>query len=551
MKTGFQILSGSNHNQEIIAKALQIQNRYALAERRSPILGFYNSPPNNIISLPYNYQTLINLWLNNEVTRTVGEAIIKEVEKKAHMIQAKWQCKCNVCGSEFKNEKKVCSECDGTDFTYPDPLQRQIAEAFDKRPNSDNTVSQINESLLRYMLSVDDHWVSYQAGNISTLKAPTIQVEDSVYMRVVWTEETGRIGNGEYFCPICTREDPAASYNLGEHCVKHPDVKLQETAYVYDKGGVKARFARDEIYHGMIDPWLPGFYGNSRLISALRIVLSVAAMDRFNYDNYSTGKLAQILVFMGLSQPDANDLAVQVKKQIDSFGVDGKEEQLRTLLIGGKDGVAAVDAMPPSDKMQSLDWWKLWREAYCGLYGVTPIMAGIVDSGKTGNNPRMQIDVDNNTVEHFQASIEAIYNTFIYPKLGVTDWEWVYCPIEEKDEIQEVTVLNSKLDAMAKAVNLGLDVELTDEGELKVSGEPYSLEEKNQMQMDQFAAQAKLKPQQDSGNEHEQKDKPGFQNEKPFTTEKAVAGEWLVTKLEKKNKDKEKEKDKDKVEYHE
>lgn len=514
-------------SKEEFAKAVR---DYAEQQRRSQINNTINEVQSGLVELPFgstSYATLVRWSLSNEVVRTVHEAIIKEVTRNRWEVKPKWLRKCPSCGAEFQTVKEQCNVCDAKTVD-PDPDQKKILEAFIEDPNPDNEMVHIVKSALKYMLSVDDWYLSiqYRKDDVPL----TVYVEDSVTMRIV-SDKFGRIGNGEWFCPDCTKETPEKFYAEGQKCKKHPDVPLKETAYVMIDGSVvKARFARDEILHDHNDPWLPGLYGNSKLISCIRVLMCINAMDTFNFVTFSKGKLAQILAFNGVSQEAANQIAKDVKTQIEQAelvpGV-GQVGTLTTLFLGASDkGITAVNAMPPSDKMQSLDWWKLWREVVCAVYGVTPVFVGVVESGKTGNNPRMQIDVENNTTEMYQKAFEEPFNNVIVPKLGVTDWIFKFNPVEERDEMMDVTVLNAKLDALQKAVNLGLEGELTDEGEVRVSGKPLTLEEKNAMRMEQFKQQQQATP--DVGGAFGQKEP--FKKEAVFSQEKGR--KWLVSEVE-------------------
>jgi ribosomal protein L37E len=498
------------------------------ASRRSPIREDLYNQINRVIDVPYNYGLLMHYAWQNEVVRQVHDAIIRECVRNKWDVKPKWQAKCTMCGMEFQTDKEKCSECGGA-TRKPDLEQKQILQAFIDDPNPDNETYDIVKSCFRYMLSVDDWWLSIQYADFKAESPLTIYVEDSRNMRVV-SDEKGRLGNGEYFCPECTGDDPGKIYQKNQKCKKHPNLELKETAYVYVSGAdVKARFAKDEILHSMCDPLLPSLYGNSKLISCLKVILSIFAMDQFNLTTYGKGKLAQILCFNGMSQEQANTLQAEAQKQIDTQELDvrtgEKVANLLTLFLGATDkGVTKVDSMPPSEKMQSLEWWKLWREIVCSIYGVTPVFSGVVESGKSGNNPRMQIDVQNNTTEMYQKGFEEPFNNVVVPKLGVTDWLFKFNPVEEKDEMQDVTVLNAKLDALQKAVNLGLDAELTDEGEVKVGGKPLTLEEKNQMRVDQF------KQTQPEGEQAFAGKKP-FKQENVFATEKGRKT-WLVKEVD-------------------
>jgi hypothetical protein len=150
--------------------------------------------------------------------------------------------------------------------------------------------------------------------------------------------------------------------------------------------------------------------------------------------------------------------------------------------------------MPTNDKMQALEWRKLWREIIGALYGVTAVFTGVMESGKTGQNPRMQIDVNNNTTEFYQHKLEDVWNKFVFPKFGVSDWLLKCNPVEEKDEMQDTAVLQAKVNLVASAAAAGFDAELTDEGEVRVSGKPFTLEEKMMQQQAVLGTRGEGKP---------------------------------------------------------
>jgi len=497
------------------------------SRRRSPIREDLYNQINKVIDVPYNYHLLMHYAWQNPDIRETHDAIIRECVRNKWDVKPRWQSKCIMCGAEFQTEKDKCSECGGK-TRKPDLEQKEILKAFIEDPNPDQEINDIIKSVFRYMLGVDDWWLSIQYADLQADSPLTVYVEDSRNMRVV-SDEKGRLGNGEYFCPKCTGDDPGKVYKKGQKCKKHPEVELKETAYVYVSGDdVKARFAKDEILHSMCDPLLPSLYGNSKEISCLKTILSIFAMDQFNLTTYGKGKLAQILCFNGMSQEQANTLAQEAQKQIDTQELDPRTGErvssMLTLFLGATDkGVTNVNAMPPSEKMQSLDWRKLWREVIHSIYGVQDVVAGGMEPGKTGQNPRMKLDVNNNTTEMYQKAFEDPFNNVVVPKLGVTDWQFAFNPVEEKDEMQDVTVLNAKLDAIQKAVNLGLEAELTDEGEVKVGGKPLTFEEKNQMHMKQF--------QQTQTGEQAFQGKQPFKQENVFATEKSKK-KWIVQEVE-------------------
>lgn len=520
--------------QDALLKALR---EYADSQRRSQILEA-NKNDNMMVATPWDYQSLWNWFNNNEVTGAIGEALLREitrnrgVNQKMGAVQPRWLRKCPQCGTEFHSEKEECPECK-VETLKPDINQKRLLEAFIEDPNPDDEMITIVSSAFMYMFSVDDWYLSMQP---ATNGAPfTVYIENSLYMRVC-ADKFGRIGNKELFC-VEDREHPDRTIPKGQRCPEHPDAELKETAYVYKEDKIKARFGKDEVLHGKPHPRLPSLYGYSLLIQGLRTLMSVNAMDKFNYDNYNEGKLGNILVFEGMSQEEASNLAQEMDKQKNQPKLDINTgswviKKLRTLFLGSPKTVTNVPAMPESEKMQSLDWWKLWKSILCGLYGVQDISVGNIAEGTTGQNPRIKVDVGNNAIEYWESKFEDPFNNVVVMQgLGVTDWVWKFNPVEEKDEMQDVTILKTKLEVIAQAINLGMQAELTDEGEVKISGDPMTLEQKNQMRMDQMKQAQQLNPQGEGDKSFEAK--TPFKKEEVFSAEKGK--KWIVQEVKEKD----------------
>lgn len=131
-----------------------------------------------------------------------------------------------------------------------------------------------------------------------------------------------------------------------------------------------------------------------------------------------------------------------------------------------------MEVMPSPDKMQSLEFYKLYRDSICAVYGVTPIFVGIIESGKSGNNPRMQIDVQRGTTEEYQRFLEDLWNNHVLPLFGVTDWKIEFGSIEAIDELRQARVWKEKATAAQTLINLGFIVTFDEHGNLEVSLEP-------------------------------------------------------------------------------
>jgi hypothetical protein len=534
-------------------------------QRRSQIYPYQLE--HSIIEPEWNYDLLVQFSKNNEVLRVVHEAIIKEATRNGGKVEARWQSKCPSCGSEFQAEVETCPECTHTGnnksvkMLTPDIVQKKRLEAFIEDPNGSDEILDIQVSCMRFMLSVSDWYLSMQGRLTASQKAErfnnpyltmsdapfTIQVEDAAKIKIC-ADKYGNLGNGEYFCPNCTSEHPEVTYALPNQLCTFCGGALKETAYIHMGDGTQhARFAKDEMLHGKLDPNLPSLYGLSREISCLRILMCIDVMDQFNFDNYSDGKLAMMLGFEKLQQNDVNNLMSAIKEQRNKPEYDNNlkrfiTRKLRVLGIGGGGGaITAIQTMPESEKMQNLDWWKLWQASVNAIYGVSDVVAGAQQQGTTGQQPRTKIDVNNNTTEMIERAWSEPFNNVIVKALGVTDWIYKFNPIEEKDEAQDMAILQSKLIAMQTAISLGMMAELTDEGEVKISGKPLTLQEKQEQAMATMQKQADIAGSKDeqAPNDANPKDttfdgKQAFKKENVFANEKG----YIVFPYQKKKQEK-------------
>jgi hypothetical protein len=503
-------------------------------QRRSQIYPF--TLQNNVIEPEWDYNLLMKYSKYNEDLRTTHEALIKEATRNGGAVKPRWMSKCPVCGSKYQTEKEKCPECE-VETVKPDLNQKQLLEAFIEDPNSTDEIKDIQISCYRFMFGVSDWYISIQPSNLEKLLPFTIQVEDAAKMRIC-VDKHGNLGNGEFFCPKCTVQHPNETWVEGKPC-PHCGGETKETAYMYiGDGPERAHWAKDEMLHSNFDPNLPSRYGLSRVVSALRAVMCTDVMDQFNYDNYSDGKLSMMLGFEGLDQSSVNELMQTIAKQRNKPEYDGNlgrwiTRKLRVLGIGMPKGLVKVDTMPDAEKMQNLEWRKLWRETVNGIYGVQDVVAGSQQQGTTGQNPRMKIDVNNNTTELIQHAWSDPFNNVIVKALGVSDWVYEFNPVEEKDEAQDVAVLQAKLIAIQTAISLGMDAELTDEQEVKISGKPLSLEEKQAQTMEVMKQQSELAAKNNPVQEGGKSKDTAFESKNPIKKENVFVNEkgrkkWIV-----------------------
>ena len=238
---------------------------------------------------------------------------------------------------------------------------------------------------------------------------------------------------------------------------------------------ITARFSKDEIVHGNSGKNLPRLFGKPRLIRLLRLILTLQYMDRYNLAAYSSGNLKGILSFPKMDQKAVEELEVSVESQLATFQQD-KETGERTrpnrmLWLGTAELPSFLNTMPPSKDMQSLDWYKFYRESIAAVYSVTPVFVSIVESGRTGNNPAMQIDVQNRATSEWQQGFEEPWNNQVLPAFGITDWQFKFNDVEQENVERDARILLLHGQAANVFAAAGFTVTIDEEGKIEVSGQ--------------------------------------------------------------------------------
>jgi hypothetical protein len=128
--------------------------------------------------------------------------------------------------------------------------------------------------------------------------------------------------------------------------------------------------------------------------------------------------------------------------------------------------------MPDPEEMQSLDWFKFGIEKVTSVFGVTPVFVSIIESGRAGNNPRMQLDVQNRTIQEIQRSVVSALNHQLLERLKIYDWELTFKDIELRDELRQVQIHEIRARAAERWLAGGFQVKIDpNTGDLIVSGE--------------------------------------------------------------------------------
>jgi len=351
-------------------------------------------------------------------------------------------------------------------------------------------------STLKYDIRLDDfYWgIAYaptpNPGTKEIERIPReIYVEDARFIQPI-ADEYGHLGGYDYFCPVCyERElDKVDIRNLRDTQKLDPRCPkcgrpLVQTCYVQEiNSKVTARFGRDEILHGSSDRTLPDLFGEPKLVSAWKMVKTIDEMIEYNWQVYSLGKIGSLVVIPGVDQEDVDEMLTNMTNQVKQFdrrdiqtAEARKTLKIHQFFVGlpeARDMPVKIPLMEDHEKLQSLDFFKLYVEKVCGLYGVTPIFVSVIEATRAGVNPRMQIDVQNRTTRKYQADIEDLFNDELAPLFGITDWLFKFGKVEGRDLLREAQIEREKATTIMTLVRAGYKVKIGDDWRLIVDSEP-------------------------------------------------------------------------------
>lgn len=458
---------------------------------QEPMAEYLFSPKAEVRRPKVNYALIYDELVKSWVFRQISRAITQEVINPEMELMKKFSVKCMDCGTEYEFDEEECQECHSINLRKPDEDQRKIAQKLVDSPNPNYSFKQLMRSALLWHLMLDDTYLSVAYKNLPQADGTIKRVPSEVYCedtRFTFpvADALGNLGNDEYFCPICYSPMKDNHHKPDENWkdLKCPECKkldLIQTTYVMQiQDTTKYRFGRKEIVMDSTDRTLPSLFGNPKSVSVWKQIQTINNMDDYNEEVYSEGNTGGIIAFPGMSKDAVTSMKKDIQKEISAANhsdvVTGKREKSRkihTVMVGVREeSPELIEVMPDPAKMQSLDFYKLYRDSICSVFGVTPIFVSVIESGRSGNNPRMQIDVQKGTTEENQQFLSDMWNSKVFGIFGVYDWEVVFGSIEAVDELREAQIWEHKADAMKTLTELGFEVSLDEQGNLEVSREP-------------------------------------------------------------------------------
>jgi len=279
-------------------------------------------------------------------------------------------------------------------------------------------------------------------------------------------DQHGNLGDNTFFCELCPPEMEVTEDDAkrrGMICPLHKR-QYKRTAYVqFTQGKVIARWAENEMIHGHLFKSAARLNGLPILISLMLPIGNMIAMDEWFSDSYRDQRLPMsLLAFKGTPHAAVERLARDVETQVE-------QNPHGTAWLGlpeGKD-VQFVKLMDTPTDMQSLDWYKHYEEIVYRTFGVSPVVAGIIESGKAGQQPDMQRAVNANVMAAIQQIVgEAYTNSPLFESFGITEWYLGFTPSEEEDELMEAQTSLAWANAAGAWKTAGYDTALDEDGRI-------------------------------------------------------------------------------------
>ena len=415
---------------------------------------------------------------HSPIVQPIHNAIIREVTNAGWSIKPLFNSKCSKCGQTFDkildSEKCKC----GGEILKPNLEQKKKLENFIDNPHPDIDLYSIIRSALKWELSIDDYYLSLSyirqndKGKLFIMDEPqALCVENPLLI--------GKVKRGDhdwsYFCPICNILDEEYLSDSKGKCTKHR-IELWETSYVlYSGSRVMRRYSKKEIIEGHFNRRLPDDYGTPIIQACINQIEAALNLDLLNRDTFEKGTLAKIFAFEGYTQEEVASLEQAISSMAEKRKSLGSK--LFNLFLGNSKGKIEIhDVLSDPSKLQALEWHRYYRDMLLSNYGVTPVFAGTVESGKAGNNPMLQIDVMANTAKAWMRTISEPLNTVLLSALGITDWYFDFDEIEREDKKESALVQKLKAETVAIYKNSGFEVEIAEDGSINPILENYSKE---------------------------------------------------------------------------
>ena len=349
----------------------------------------------------------------------------------------------------------------------PSEDQKAFVESLLDNPtngHSDITCEEIVKAIVRQLEIYDDAWVSlvydYVKDESGTILGKTVKefwVEDARHMRFN-TDRFGRFQDTDLFCPStecrCARGGTACS-----ECGS----PLVAIAYSYEDSEGDIPFARDEVIHMNKYSSSARLYGQSPIIGLQKKIETGLAIEAYQNKLYRLERPPKgFLDIAGHSEEALNRLGEYIAEE------SRKNPNFVPIIssAAGSQGAKFVPVMPNINETGTMPYIDKINQDVNAAYGVMPLAVGDT-SGVGGLNAEgEQISMMDRTIIETQLIIEKSFFQPLFDMLKITDWEYKFNDIDDRNEQMYLSNLKQKADIIAAFQAVGIVIDMTEEGEL-------------------------------------------------------------------------------------
>ena len=348
----------------------------------------------------------------------------------------------------------------------PSDAQKILLEQILENPSagdSDISGAELLKAIVRQLEIFDDAWISLvydyvadETGQIIGKQLKQLWIEDTKRMRFM-TDRFGRFQTDIKFNPITRQIVDAAEYDPND------GTELVPVAYVFDDEENEIPFARDEVIHFNKYSASARLYGQSPILGLARKIETGLAIEKYQNKIYRLERPPK--GFLDIPGHDENGLtrlgeyiAEETKRNPNFIPIISSGE--------GKSGASFVPVMPNMSELEMLPYLDKINADINASYGVMPLAVGSLDGIGGLNSEGEQISMMDRTILETQMCIEEGFFRPLLNLLKITDYEIKFVELNEENEQIKLQNLSTKADIIAKFQQVGILIDMDEEGEL-------------------------------------------------------------------------------------
>lgn len=365
-------------------------------------------------------------------------------------------------------------------------------------PSDYNSVGQSVVDLLREwswdVESFDDGWLIFEReyltnreGHIIDWEVKGIHRAPPEVMRYDVDPATGDFGGQRWVCVECratkanyepeTKHEATAAHGT-PRCSGCGNVTYEVYAVAKgenDRQDEASRFyIRGEFYHDSL--YVPSrFYGHSPILTLWEEARTLEQMDKWYHAAYEERRAPKGAIIIS-STNDASTRAWN-KGEMEKLRNDPNHIPLfiNDIEEGKQDPMKFVELLSSPADMQHMEMREWFMERISAKYGVTEVlMSGSPEA--SGLSQSMEVQVANRAAERLQRVVNDALAA-ILGQLKVEGWELALYEVEEETEVQEAELVQAELANARAALEVGLEVEWSDDNRAVIRAGDAELEQ--------------------------------------------------------------------------